>query len=51
MINIKKVGVKGIKYPVIVLDRTNGVQHVNAKINMYVNLPPPFQRNPYEPLH
>ncbi len=43
MINIKKVGVKGIKYPVIVLDRTNGVQHVNAKINMYVNLPHHFK--------
>ena len=42
-INIKKVGVKGIKYPVIVLDRANGVQHVNASINMYVNLPHHFK--------
>ena len=42
-INIKKVGVKGIKYPVIVMDRANGVQHVNATINMYVNLPHQFK--------
>jgi GTP cyclohydrolase I len=42
-INIKKVGVKGIKYPVIVLDRMNGIQHVNATINMYVSLPHHFK--------
>lgn len=37
-INIKKVGVKGLKYPITVLDRTSGTQPVNATINMYVNL-------------
>jgi GTP cyclohydrolase IB len=42
-INIKKVGVKGIKYPIIVLDRMNGIQHVNATINMYVSLPHHFK--------
>lgn len=42
-IDIKKVGVKGIKYPIIVLDRANGVQNVNAAINMYVNLPHLFK--------
>ena len=42
-INIKKVGVKGIQYPIIVQDRANGVQHVNATINMYVNLPHQFK--------
>jgi GTP cyclohydrolase I len=42
-LEIKKVGVKGIHYPVIVLDRANGVQHVNAAINMYVNLPHHFK--------
>jgi len=42
-LEIKKVGVKGIHYPVIVLDRVNGVQHVNATINMYVNLPHHFK--------
>ncbi len=42
-IDIKKVGVKGIKYPITVLDRTHGVQQVNAAINMYVNLPHHFK--------
>lgn len=37
-IDIKKVGVKGLKYPIIVLDRARGTQPVNATINMYVNL-------------
>lgn len=42
-INIKKVGVKNIKYPIIVLDRAHGTQQVNASINMYVNLPHHFR--------
>jgi GTP cyclohydrolase IB len=42
-INIKKVGVKGIKYPIIVLDRAAGTQPVNAAINMYVSLPHQFK--------
>ncbi|MFB3924552.1 MAG: GTP cyclohydrolase FolE2 [Syntrophales bacterium] len=42
-VNIKKVGVKGIKYPIIVLDRDKDIQHVNATINMYVNLPHHFK--------
>ncbi|MFA4915596.1 MAG: GTP cyclohydrolase FolE2 [Syntrophales bacterium] len=42
-IEIRKVGVKGIKYPIIVLDRTHGTQSVNATINMYVNLPHHFK--------
>ena len=42
-IDIQKVGVKGIKYPIIVLDKANGTQHVNAAINMYVNLPHHFK--------
>ncbi|MEW6335507.1 MAG: GTP cyclohydrolase FolE2 [Thermodesulfobacteriota bacterium] len=37
-IEIKKVGVKGLKYPIVVLDRARGTQPVNATINMYVNL-------------
>lgn len=37
-INIQKVGVKGLKYPIIVLDRAHGTQTVNATINMYVSL-------------
>ncbi|HET6461556.1 MAG TPA: GTP cyclohydrolase FolE2 [Syntrophales bacterium] len=42
-IAIQKVGVKGIKYPIVVLDRANGTQHVNATINIYVDLPHQFK--------
>ena len=42
-IDIRKVGVKGIKYPIIVMDRAQGTQPVNATINMYVNLPHQFK--------
>ena len=42
-IDIKKVGVKGIKYPIVVLDRNRGTQPVNATINIYVNLPHHFK--------
>ncbi|HPD57095.1 MAG TPA: GTP cyclohydrolase FolE2 [Smithellaceae bacterium] len=42
-IDIEKVGVKNIKYPLIVLDRARGTQPVNASINMYVNLPRHFK--------
>jgi GTP cyclohydrolase IB len=33
------VGVKGVKYPIVVLDKANGFQHTVATIDMYVNLP------------
>lgn len=39
MIEIDKVGVKNIKYPIVVLDKVNGLQHTIATIDMYVNLP------------
>jgi GTP cyclohydrolase IB len=42
-IDIKKVGVKNIKYPISVMDRERGTQPVNATINMYVNLPHHFK--------
>lgn len=42
-INIDKVGVKNIRYPVTVLDRIHGRQHTVANINMYVNLPKEFK--------
>ncbi|NPU83623.1 MAG: GTP cyclohydrolase I FolE2 [Syntrophaceae bacterium] len=42
-IDIRKVGVKGIKYPIIVLDKALGTQQVNATISMYVNLPHHFK--------
>lgn len=38
-IEIDKVGVKNVKYPIVVLDRANGFQHTVATIDMYVNLP------------
>jgi len=40
---INKVGVKDIRYPVVVLDRREGRQHTVAKVNMYVNLPHHFR--------
>jgi GTP cyclohydrolase I len=42
-IDIRKVGIKGIKYPITVLDKSKGTQPVNATINMYVNLPHRFK--------
>lgn len=42
-INIKKVGVKTISYPVTVLDKAHSKQHTIATVNMYVNLPHHFK--------
>ncbi len=42
-INVDKVGVKDIRYPITVMDKNNGVQHTVACINMYVNLPREFK--------
>ncbi len=42
-INIRKVGVKTISYPVKVLDREKRIQETVAKVNMYVNLPHRFK--------
>ncbi len=36
-IEIDKVGVKDVKYPIIVLDKSNGIQNTIASIDMYVN--------------
>jgi len=38
-VNIDRVGIKGINYPITVLDRANQFQHTIASINMYVDLP------------
>jgi GTP cyclohydrolase I len=38
-IDIDQVGVKGIRYPITVLDKNMGKQQTVATINMYVNLP------------
>ncbi len=42
-VNIRKVGVKTISYPVTVLDRAKKVQQTVATVNMYVNLPHSFK--------
>jgi Uncharacterized conserved protein len=42
-INIRKVGVKSISYPIIVLDRASATQQTLAQVNMYVNLPHRFK--------
>ncbi|WKZ32258.1 MAG: GTP cyclohydrolase FolE2 [Thermodesulfobacteriota bacterium] len=42
-IPIDKVGVKDIRYPIVVLDRKNKFQHTVATISMYVDLPHQFK--------
>ncbi|UCC66307.1 MAG: GTP cyclohydrolase I FolE2 [Deltaproteobacteria bacterium] len=42
-VEIKKVGVKNICYPITVLDKAKGVQHTVANVNMYVDLPHHFK--------
>jgi GTP cyclohydrolase I len=40
---IDKVGIKSIRHPVKVLDKSGGVQHTIANFNMYVGLPHNFK--------
>jgi GTP cyclohydrolase I len=42
-IPINKVGIKSIRHPVRVRDRSSGEQHTIAVLNMYVNLPHNFK--------
>ena len=42
-IAINRVGIKSIRHPVKVLDRTGGMQHTIAVFNMYVSLPHNFK--------
>ena len=42
-IAINKVGIKDIRHPVRVKDRSDGEQHTVANFNMYVNLPHNFK--------
>ena len=42
-IPINKVGVKGIRHPVVVKDRSGGFQPTVADFNMYVSLPHDFK--------
>lgn len=38
-IPLEKVGVRGVKYPVSVLDKKNKIQNTTAVVNLFVNLP------------
>src|SRR3990172_11708211 len=40
---INRVGIKGIRHPVKVKDKSVGVQHIIATFNMYVHLPHNFK--------
>jgi len=42
-IEIDKVGIRGLKYPIVVRDRRHGTQHTVATVNMYVSLPQEFK--------
>jgi GTP cyclohydrolase IB len=42
-IPIDKVGVKGLRYPICVKDRTKGLQHTVGLFDLYVNLPHDFK--------
>ncbi|MEM9596363.1 MAG: GTP cyclohydrolase FolE2 [Acidobacteriota bacterium] len=42
-IAIDKVGVKNIRYPIVVADRSNGPQNTVGNVNMYVDLPHHFK--------
>ncbi len=42
-INIDKVGVKNLRYPIFLSDKAYKRQHTIAQINMYVNLPHNFR--------
>ena len=42
-IPINRAGVKGLRWPITVLDRKNGTQSTIATVNMYVNLPHNFR--------
>jgi GTP cyclohydrolase I len=42
-IPIDRVGVKNLRYPISVLDKTNKIQHTVGSINMFVNLPHRFR--------
>ena len=42
-LDIDKVGIKAIKHPIIVKDRSGIIQHTNATFSMYVHLPHNFK--------
>jgi GTP cyclohydrolase I len=42
-IPLQKVGVRGLEYPVRVLDRASKIQHTTARADLFVNLPQRFK--------
>jgi GTP cyclohydrolase I len=42
-IDIDKVGIKNLKYPIAVIDKDNGIQHTVANVTMTVDLPRHFK--------
>lgn len=40
---IQKVGVKGLRYPIVLLDKAKSVQHTTALVNLYADLPHDFK--------
>ncbi len=42
-IPIDRVGVKGLRYPIVLLDKHRNKQHTIAEVNMYVMLPSDFK--------
>ena len=42
-IAIKKVGVKGLRYPITLRDKAQGIQHTTALVNLYADLPHDFK--------
>ncbi|MEL3904008.1 MAG: GTP cyclohydrolase FolE2 [Treponemataceae bacterium] len=42
-IELDKAGIKGLRYPIAVLDKVNKVQHTAAIVDLYVNLPKEFK--------
>ncbi|MDR1287096.1 MAG: GTP cyclohydrolase FolE2 [Treponema sp.] len=40
---LAKVGVKGLEYPIRVLDRVNRIQHTAARVDLYADLPRHFK--------
>lgn len=42
-IPLQKVGIKGLEYPIVVLDQNQKKQHTTAKVNLFVNLPQHFK--------
>jgi GTP cyclohydrolase I len=42
-IPLQKVGVKGLRYPVQVLDKADKVQNTTAEVSLFVNLPDQFK--------